>query len=84
MIGNPQPVVERRVVVERERPVVRERVIVEHHPVVRERVVIIEKHPHKKYKKVRRDWHDRDWDDRDRYRHGHHDHYDERVVVIRR
>lgn len=71
VIGNPQPVVEKRVVVvERERPV------------VRERVVIVEKHPGRKYKPDHRYKHDHrrghgpHWD-RD------HRHVDQ-VVVIRR
>lgn len=77
IIGNPKPVVEKRVVVvERERPV------------VRERVVIVEKHPHRKYKPDHRykyeyrRGHGPKWDrDRD-HRHDHH-HVD-KVVVIRR
>ncbi|MNS10141.1 hypothetical protein D3C72_416490 [compost metagenome] len=69
VIGNPKPVVEKRVVVvERERPV------------VRERVVIIDKHPHRKYKNAHKRGHgyyDHRYDHR-----GHH--HGDQVVVIRR
>lgn len=75
VIGNPKPVVEKRVVVvERERPV------------VRERVVIVEKHPGRKvkanhrHKVENRRGHGPQWDRDHRHDHRHV----EKVVVIRR